>query len=280
MTHASDPNEPDSADTTPEVRTGTGAARARSRAPIVTGVVIALVAAGALSFAALRAGPDTSAPTTGTTGAATPTASPSGPAPTSAPSTGQSDEAAAAIAAVQRREKDDPFALGRPDAKVVLVEFSDWRCPFCGLWARSTKPELQRFIDDGTLRIEYRDLPIFGEESHLAAKAGRAAGEQGRFWQFYDAVFAAAPERGHPTLDAAKLREFAQKAGVPDLEKFDADMSGTAVEEQIRRDVADAQRLGAPNSVPLFLIGEEALSGAQPTEVFVEAVERQAARAS
>ena len=93
-------------------------------------------------------------------------------------------------------------------------------------------------------------------------------------------MFAAAPERGHPTLDAAKLREFAQKAGVPDLEKFDADMSGTAVEEQIRRDVADAQRLGAPNSVPLFLIGEEALSGAQPTEVFVEAVERQAARAS
>ena len=72
---------------------------------------------------------------------------------------------------------------------------------------------------------------------------------------------------------------FARRAGVADLEKFDADMRSVEVAAEISRDLADARRLGAPNSVPLFLIGNEAISGAQPTEVFVQAVERQAATA-
>lgn len=250
--------------------------RSRGRAPLVAGIVAATLLVGGLSLASLQRDLTPPADTSGT-GTASAPAAPS----TTAGDPGATDPAAPGdvaelIASMQRREKDDPYALGRVDAPVVLIEFSDWRCPFCALWARTTKPELQKYIDDGTLRIEYRDLPIFGEESVLAARAGRAAGMQGRFWQFYDAVTAAAPENGHPDLPAEKLMEFAQQAGVPDLKKFGDDMTSDAPIEMLRRDAEDARRLGAPNSVPLFLIGNEAVSGAQPTEVFVDAIERQA----
>lgn len=183
------------------------------------------------------------------------------------------------LSKLPRRDPNDPVAKGRPDAKVVVIEYSDWRCPFCALWARNTLPELQTMLDDGTLRIEYRDMPIFGEQSDLAARAGRAAARQGTFWPFYDAVFASAPERGHPDLNRGKLRELAQKAGVPDLDRFEADLSDTRLDATIRRDVAEAQQLGAPRSVPLFIVGDEALMGAQPTDAFLAAIERQAAKA-
>ncbi len=239
--------------------------------------VIALVT-GVMAFAAgRRAGDAADAPAV----AASATNAPTEPG---APPAGEAgnpseDELNAMLAKLPRRDPNDPMAKGRPDAKVVLIEYSDWRCPFCALWARNTLPALQTHLEDGTLRIEYRDMPIFGEQSEVAARAGRAAATQGQFWPFYDAVFEAAPERGHPNLDQAKLRELAQKAGVLDLERFEADLADAKTDEGIERDVAEAQQLGAPRSVPLFIVGDEALMGAQPTEAFLAAIERQAAKA-
>ncbi|GAB49881.1 DsbA family protein [Mobilicoccus pelagius] len=263
---------PGSTGATPQVVTDASRPRRRrGRAPLAAGIAGAALLVGALATGSLQGGPTPSASDT-----------PAPSAPTS--STGSAAESSPGtveelVAAMQRREKDDPLALGRVDAPVVLVEFSDWRCPFCGLWARNTRPALQKYVDDGTLRIEYRDLPIFGEESQLAARAGRAAAKQGRFWQFYDVVYGAAPERGHAALSPEKLVAFAREAGVADLERFGDDLASPQIATELERDLDDARRLGAPNSVPLFLVGTEALSGAQPTQVFVEAVERQAAAA-
>lgn len=241
----------------------------RGRAPLVAGIAGAALLVGALSLGALNRDPAPATPA--------PAASAPGTASSSTAASPTPGDTEALIASMQRRQKDDPLALGRVDAPVVLVEFSDWRCPFCALWAKTTKPALQKYVDDGTLRIEYRDMPIFGEQSQLAARAGRAAARQGKFWEFYDVVYGSAPERGHPDLPPEKLVAYAKQAGVPDLKKFGADMQSEEVVTELRRDLVDANTLGAPNSVPLFLIGNEAVSGAQPTEVFVQAVERQAA---
>ena len=106
-----------------------------------------------------------------------------------------------------RREASDPFALGNVDAPVALVVFSDYRCPFCARYSQATEPELvARYVDAGKLRIEWRDFPIFGDASLLAARAGRAAAAQGKFWEFNRAVYAAAPASGHHDLTEAKLR--------------------------------------------------------------------------
>src|SRR5699024_7130071 len=100
-----------------------------------------------------------------------------------------------------RREADDPFAIGPVDAPVVMVVFSDYRCPFCARYSRVTEAELvEKYVSEGQLRIEWRDFPVFGDASMLAARAGRAAAEQDRFWEFNNAVYEAAPESGHHEL--------------------------------------------------------------------------------
>lgn len=190
-----------------------------------------------------------------------------GSAPTSV-----SAESSAGVAAVERRQADDPFALGDPDAPVVMVVFSDYRCPFCAKFSRDTEPVLvERFVDDGTLRIEWRDYPIFGEQSMLAARAGRAAAEQDSFWEFNRAVYAAAPDRAKADLTEEALIGFAQQAGVPDIDRFTAGMRGTAFDAAINADLAQGNSIGVP-STPAFLINDVPLLGAQPTEEFVRAI--------
>ncbi|MCV7287679.1 thioredoxin domain-containing protein [Mycolicibacterium wolinskyi] len=174
---------------------------------------------------------------------------------------------------VERRQPGDPFALGDPDAPVALVMFSDYRCPFCAKFSRDTEPELiERFVDSGKLRIEWRDFPIFGEQSMLAARAGRAAAAQGRFWEFNRAVYAAAPERTKSELTEPALIDFAGKAGVPDIDKFINGMRGSTFDAAINADLAQGTSIGVP-STPAFLINNVPLLGAQPTDEFVRAIE-------
>lgn len=175
--------------------------------------------------------------------------------------------------AVERHQPGDPLALGEVDAPVTMVMFSDYRCPFCAKFSRDTEPELlARYVDQGTLRIEWRDFPIFGDQSMLAARAGRAAAAQGRFWEFTRAVFAAAPDRGHANLDEQALVGFARQAGVADIEGFTAAMRGTGFDAAINADLEQGSRIGVP-STPAFLINDVPFLGAQPTEEFVRAID-------
>lgn len=166
-----------------------------------------------------------------------------------------------------RRDETDPLALGKVDAKVVMTNWSDYRCPFCAVWHQRTMPALQKYVDDGTLRIEFRDLALFGEQSEATAVAARAAGQQGKFWEYQDAVFAAAPPSGHPDLPREKLIEFARTAGVGDLAAFEAALDDQSLFEAVAADSAEARQLGI-SGTPFFVVGGQALSGAQPTEVF------------
>ncbi len=174
-----------------------------------------------------------------------------------------------------RNQPGDPLALGEDDAPVVLVEYSDYRCPYCALWARDVKPELMTYVEDGTLRIEHHDLPIFGQESVLAAIAGRAAGNQGMFWEFYDALHADAPTQGHPSLPKDVLLQYADEIGIPDMAQFEADMNDPALQQAVMDEAQKAIELGA-SSTPLFLVNGEPIVGAQPAEVFTEKIEQYA----
>lgn len=174
-----------------------------------------------------------------------------------------------------RREADDPTALGPVDAPVVMIEYSDYRCPYCGLYAIETQPALvAEYVDAGLLRIEWRDTPIFGEQSQDAAVAARAAGEQGLFWQYNTAVFELAQRGGHTDLPRERLLEIAQQIGVPDMTKFEADLESAELQARVGIDHAEATGIGV-NSTPTFIIGNTPFAGAQPLETFREVIERE-----
>ncbi|MGW7367465.1 DsbA family protein [Streptomyces sp. NPDC054841] len=235
-------------------RTGT---RTRTRKPlkpvaIGAGVVAAAVVLGVVSYTATR--PDESR-SGGTVAEAS--TGPEGVYPE--------------LEKLARRDARDPLAMGRADAPVVLVEYADFKCGYCGKFARDTEPALvKQYVDKGTLRIEWRNFPIFGEESEAAARAAWAAGQQGRFWQFHESAYAeGAKEKG---FGGQRLKELAQQAGVRDLARFTRDADSEAARRAVAKDQEEGYGLGA-TSTPSFLINGRPIAGAQPPETFTDAIE-------
>ncbi|MEB4615276.1 DsbA family protein, partial [Leucobacter sp. M11] len=101
---------------------------------------------------------------------------------------------------------------------------------------------------------------------------------QDRFWEFNETVYAGAPATGHPDLSEEKLLEFAKAAGVPDLDRFRADLDDPDLLALVERDFAEAQAIGI-GGTPFFLIGDEPVSGAQPEQFFRAEIEKQLDRA-
>ncbi|AYF73562.1 disulfide bond formation protein DsbA [Nocardia yunnanensis] len=181
----------------------------------------------------------------------------------------ETNPAYAQLAKMARRDAHDPLALGRADAPVVLVEYSDFQCPFCKVFATKVEPRLiADYVDQGVLRIEWRSMAIFGAESEDASRAAWAAGQQGKFWEYHRALFEHAPEKkntGAFTRD--KLVELAGAAGVPDVGKFRADLESPAATAAVRSDVNEGIGIGV-NSTPAFLVNGRPILGAQPLEQF------------
>ncbi|MEU1074416.1 MULTISPECIES: thioredoxin domain-containing protein [unclassified Streptomyces] len=174
-----------------------------------------------------------------------------------------------------RRDRGDALAQGRPDAPVVMIEYADFACSYCGKFARDTEPALVRkYVDAGTLRIEWRNMPIFGAESEAAARAAWAAGRQGRFWQFHTAAYAhGSKEKG---FGKDRLRALAKEAGVNDLDRFARDADSDEAKASVKKDQEEAYGLGA-SSTPSFVINGRPLAGAQPLDTFAQAVDEAAA---
>lgn len=181
-------------------------------------------------------------------------------------------EARDALAALATREPDDPRALGDPDAPVVMVQWADFLCPFCGVFARDIEPELvARFVEPGILRIEWRDLPLQGEQAILAALGGQAAAQQDAFWSYHETVFAEDLRRDENRVDRDFLLAIASDLGL-DTEVFAADLHDRTLERRSQTEAATGQSLGI-SGTPAFIIGGYPLVGAQPLETFAQVIE-------
>ncbi|GAB2938375.1 DsbA family protein [Streptomyces mayteni] len=179
-------------------------------------------------------------------------------------------------AALERREADDPYALGEVDAPVVMLQYTDFQSAFDGVYARDTHDRLvQEFVDSGVLRIEFRQFPINGPESDAAARASWAAGQQGRFWEFYRVALGEEFHQNDGRFAEDRLPELAEEAGVPDVDRFLADMESDAATETLTRDSEEGLSLGA-STAPSFLVNGRPLLGAQPWEQFEAAIQQAA----
>src|SRR5262249_48078565 len=133
-----------------------------------------------------------------------------------------------------------PFK-GEAAAKVTIIEFTDYQCPFCGAHARDTLPLLDRdYIKTGKVKYILRDTPI--ESIHplafKAAEAAHCAGDQEKFWQMHDRMFS-----DQNRLGRDDLKMHAQALGL-NLAEFEECLNSGKHIARIRKDIADAQRTG------------------------------------
>jgi protein-disulfide isomerase len=159
----------------------------------------------------------------------------------------------AAIAANREQlinDAGDPVA-GNPDGNVTLVEFFDYQCSYC----RQVVKSVRELIDgDQELRVVFKEFPILGEASVIAARAALAARAQDRYLPFHFALM------GTRDLSLDAIMQLAEQVGL-DTERLARDMHAPAIEQQLQANFALAQTLGIEGT-PAFVIGEAVVPGA------------------
>src|SRR6266496_63265 len=172
-----------------------------------------------------------------------------------------------------------PFK-GDKNAKVTLVEFSEFQCPFCGRHVRETYPQLEKeYIQTGKVKYVFRDLPLesIHKNAFKASEAAHCAGEQGKFWEMHDRLFA-----NQNSLEPAMLTGHAQAIGVV-AKKFQACLDSGKYAAEIRKGIAEATKYGITGT-PTTVIGltqpndktikvVKVIRGAQNISAFKEALD-------
>jgi protein-disulfide isomerase len=167
-------------------------------------------------------------------------------------------------------------ALGSESATVTLVEFGDYLCTYCHRFHETTKDQLVAdYVDTGKVRFIFRDFPIndhLGGGSTLGAQASYCAADQGRFWQFHDAMYEGWGGERAGWITQENMSVYAQAAGVSDMERFDSCLSSHKYAGVVRENYDLARTIGI-RGTPGFLIvpaqGEpDFIGGAQPYSTF------------
>ncbi|MEZ5286545.1 MAG: thioredoxin domain-containing protein [Vicinamibacterales bacterium] len=162
-------------------------------------------------------------------------------------------------------------STGDAGAPVTIVEFSDYQCPFCG----RVTPTMARVMEeyDGKIRRVFKDFPLPSHpQAPKAAEAARCAGDQGKYWEMHERLFA-----NQQALQVADLKKTAGQIGL-DQAKFDQCLDTGRFTAQVEADVAQGEALGV-NSTPTLYINGRPLIGAQPYELFKQVIDEELARA-
>ncbi|WP_186458892.1 DsbA family protein [Corynebacterium glutamicum] len=204
--------------------------------------------------------------------AAAPAATSDSAAASTAASGSASGTADSDLTSVEARDPSDPVAVGDVNAPVGLVVFSDYQCPFCAKWSDETLPQMMKHVEDGNLRIEWREVNIFGEPSERGARAAYAAGLQDAYLEYHNALFANGEKPSEELLSEEGLIKLAGDLGL-DESKFTADFQSPETAAAIAQHQQLGIDLGA-YSTPAFLLGGQPIMGAQPASVFEAAFEQ------
>jgi protein-disulfide isomerase len=165
---------------------------------------------------------------------------------------------------------DPKRVKGNPKAGVMIVEFSDFQCPYCGQVEATLKSVLAKH--EGTVALAFRDMPIsqIHPFAQGAAEAARCAAEQGKFWEYHDLLFAdqGALDRNGLIAKAATLQL--------DPKQFETCISSEKYKSQVQQDNQEGMRAGV-SGTPGFFINGVFISGAQPEAAFDKIIEEQLA---
>jgi len=164
---------------------------------------------------------------------------------------------------------DDDPGIGPENAPVTIIEFSDYQCPYCRRWTEQVEKKLLETYGD-KLRIVYRDFPLTSIHSEAlpAAEAANCAGEQGKYWEYHDALFAQEYGLGEDAYIA-----YAKDVGL-DIDKFTACVDEHRYRDEVLSDQEYALNLGV-RSTPTFFINGIPVVGAQPFDVFKSIIDKE-----
>ena len=165
----------------------------------------------------------------------------------------------------------DP-TIGNKAAPITLIEFADFQCPFCGRVAPTIKKVRETYGDK--VRLVWKDFPLtqIHPQAFKAGEAAHCAGDQGKYWEYHDRLFA-----NQQSLMPDDLKKHAADLGL-DAAAFAACLDTSKYGERVRDGVAEGTRLGV-NSTPMFYVNGRIVSGAQPYEAFVSVIDEELARA-
>ena len=175
---------------------------------------------------------------------------------------------------------DDDAILGDPTARVTIVEFSDYQCPFCRLFWKTTLPRIrQQYIDTGKVRLVFRDFPQPGHpQAQIASMAAECAKDQGKYWEYHDKLFFEQDKQGKDVIrfKADDLKRWAAEIGL-DATPFRQCLDSSKYKKEVRSDYSYGWNLGV-DGTPAFFINGRSLVGAQPFAVFQKVIEEELSR--
>jgi protein-disulfide isomerase len=152
-------------------------------------------------------------------------------------------------------------------AKVTIIEYSDFQCPYCSRVVPTLKKLTETFGNDVRIAFKHNPLP-FHDKAQLAAEAASAAGEQGKFWEMHDKMF-----ENQQALKREDLEKYAQDLGL-NLDQFKGALDSGKFKQKISADAAEAAKFGA-HGTPSFFVNGKPVRGAQPYENFEKIVKNE-----
>jgi protein-disulfide isomerase len=169
--------------------------------------------------------------------------------------------------------------LGSLDAPVTVVDFSDFQCPKCARFVKSTEPEIKKeYIDTGKVAFVFKHFPRLGDDSYSAALASECANEQGKFWEYHDTLFHSQQGENSGWASREKLKEFASEIRL-DRQRFDSCLDEEKYKPTVERDLAMVKEFDL-HTTPSFLIIKsdgtemEVLTGTHPFPSFKALIDK------
>ncbi len=182
--------------------------------------------------------------------------------------------------------KED-MALGNPKAKVTIILYEDFQCPFCGAIFGSLKadsaviqylkkndpnwtpflPEVMNYVKDGKVLFVYRDWAFLGPESIRSAEAARCAGDQGKFWEFHDYLYSHQNGENQGAFSDPNLKSFAKNLGL-DSTTFDQCLDSNKYEKAIADSKTEGTGAGVTGTPKGYILKDgkvvSTIDGAEP----------------
>lgn len=164
--------------------------------------------------------------------------------------------------------------MGDKNAKVKIIEFADFQCPFCEQWFKTVETSLiNDYVKTGKVAFYWRDYAFLGQESTWAAEAARCANDQGKFWDYHDYLYNHQGQENSGAFTKDKLEGFAADLGL-DTTSFNSCLESDKYASAVSADQADGQKAGV-NGTPTVFINGQSLVGAQPYTAFKTVIDQE-----